>query len=130
MNLNFIKELKFNKDSLIPAIIQDYKTGEVLMLGYMNPESLKLTLKTNLVHFFSRSRKKIWKKGEKSGHIQIVKEILIDCDNDTLLIKVDQKVAACHLGYRSCFFRKLDKEKGEFITFLEKVFDEKAVYGS
>jgi phosphoribosyl-AMP cyclohydrolase len=102
--------LDFKKiGGLVPAIIQDHLTGEVLMLGFMNEESWNLTLKEGTVVFYSRSRNKLWKKGETSGHVQIVKEIRVDCDDDTLLIRVEQVGgAACHTGYRSCFFRKLD----------------------
>jgi phosphoribosyl-AMP cyclohydrolase len=104
---NFIKNLKFDKQGLIPAIIQDYKTNEVLMLAYMNKESLKKTLKTGRTHFWSRSRKKLWLKGETSGNFQIVHQIFFDCDNDTLLFKIHQKGVACHTGNRSCFYRRL-----------------------
>ncbi len=105
-------ELKkyFKKGDLIPAIIQDYKTNQVLMLAYMNEESLKLTLETKKTWFFSRSRNKLWNKGETSGHFQYVKEIYGDCDDDTLLIKVEQIGPACHTGSTSCFFNKIDKE--------------------
>lgn len=120
--------LDFNKTGgLVPAIIQDYRTGEVLMLGFMNEESWNLTLKEGTVVFYSRSRKKLWKKGETSGNIQRVKEIRIDCDDDTLLIKVEQVGgAACHTGYRSCFFRRLDGN--ELVTEGEPVFDPQDVY--
>ena len=102
-------ELKkyFKKGDLIPAIIQDYKTNQVLMLAYMNEESLKLTLETKKTWFFSRSRNKLWNKGETSGHFQYVKEIYGDCDDDTLLIKVEQIGPACHTGSTSCFFNKI-----------------------
>ncbi len=118
-----IKEfLKFDSSGLIPAIIQDIKNGEVLMAAYMNRESLKKTLETGYVHFFSRSRKKLWLKGETSGHFQLVKEIRLDCDGDALLIKVQQKAAACHTGYRSCFYRIYDKKKKKLIIKSKKVF--------
>lgn len=104
-----MKNLKFDKDGLIPAVIQDYKTGQVLMVAYMNRVSLKKTLQTKKTHFYSRSRKKLWLKGETSGNIQSVKEILIDCDKDCILVKVQQKGVACHTGYYSCFFRKITK---------------------
>lgn len=97
----------FKKNKLIPAIIQDYKTNQILMLAYMNEESLKLTLETKKTWFFSRSRNKLWNKGETSGHFQFVKEIYGDCDNDTLLIKVEQIGPACHTGNISCFFNKI-----------------------
>lgn len=99
--------LKFDEKGLIPAMIQDVNNNEVLMMAYMNRDSLRLTLETGLTHFWSRSRKRLWKKGETSGNIQTVKEILYDCDEDTLLIKVEQKGVACHTGNRSCFYRKL-----------------------
>ncbi|MDP4152922.1 MAG: phosphoribosyl-AMP cyclohydrolase [Bacillota bacterium] len=100
----------FKKGELIPVITQDWKTGEVLMLAYMNRESLELTLKTKKTWYFSRSRQKLWNKGETSGHFQYVKEIYGDCDNDTLLIKVEQIGPACHTGSRSCFFNKLEEK--------------------
>jgi len=94
---------------IIPVIIQESVTNDVLMLAYMNDEAFKLTQSTGFAHFWSRSKKRIWKKGESSGHIQIVKEIYLDCDSDTLLLKVDQiGEAACHEGYRSCFFRRIE----------------------
>lgn len=102
-----LKRLKFDKKGLIPAIIQDYKTGEVLMLAYMNAESLKKTLKLGKTCFWSRSRKEYWVKGSTSGCFQFVKCIAYDCDMDALLIKVRQVGAACHTGKRSCFYRKI-----------------------
>ncbi len=119
-------ELNFKKlNGLIPAVIQDYKTNNVLMVGFMNKEAYEKTLKTKQVYYFSRTRNKLWKKGETSGNTQEVKEILVDCDNDTLLIKVKQKGnAACHEGYQSCFFRDL---KGKIKD--KKIFDPKEVYG-
>ena len=97
----------FKKSDLIPAIVQEACSGEVLMLAYMNRESLELTLRDRTCWYFSRSRGKLWHKGETSGHFQHVKEILFDCDEDTLLVKVDQEGAACHTGSHSCFYRKL-----------------------
>lgn len=102
-----IKNLKFDAHGLIPAIIQDYKTSEVLMLAYMNAASLKRTLKLGKTCFWSRSRREYWIKGAASGHYQFVKSIAYDCDMDTLLIKVRQIDVACHTGNRSCFFRKI-----------------------
>ena len=106
-------KLDFSKlDGLIPVIAQDYKTNEVLMVAFMNEEAWKTTLKTGKACYFSRSRNKLWLKGESSGNTQIIKEILIDCDNDTLLLKVEQiGGAACHLGFNSCFFRKIENGK-------------------
>lgn len=97
----------FVKADLIPAIIQEESTGEVLMLGYMNKESLKLTLETGKTWFWSRSRQKLWNKGETSGHFQYVKHIAGDCDDDTLLIQVEQIGPACHTGHKSCFFQEI-----------------------
>ena len=102
-----IVRLKFNRDGLIPVIIQDYKTKDVLMLAYMNRESIKRTLKLKKTCFWSRSRKKFWVKGETSGNFQFVKQIYYDCDQDALLIKVKQIGVACHTGNKSCFYRKV-----------------------
>lgn len=103
-----IPNLKYDKKGLIPAIIQNIKTNEVLMLAYMDKTALKKTIKTGRTHFWSRSRKKYWMKGETSGNIQLVKKILYDCDKDTLLIKVKQVgTGACHTGKRSCFYRSI-----------------------
>ena len=101
------KDLKFDDKGLIPAVIQDYKNGEVLMLAYMNAESVRRTLKKKLTCFWSRSRKEYWIKGATSGHYQHVKSIAYDCDLDALLIKVRQVGVACHTGNRSCFYRKI-----------------------
>jgi len=111
------------KDGLLHVVVQDAHTNEVLMCAYMNEEAFKLTLETNIAHYWSRSRKKLWKKGESSGHIQKVREVFIDCDCDELLLKVEQIGGACHMGYRSCFYRRLD---GEIVG--EKVFEPSDVY--
>lgn len=100
-----VPAIKFDQKGLVPTIIQDYKTGEVLMLAYMNKGSFKKTLKTKKTHFWSRSRKKLWLKGGTSGHFQIVKQLFYDCDIDALLIKVRQIGNACHTGNKTCFFR-------------------------
>ena len=102
-----LKSLKFDSKGLIPAIIQDYKTNEVLMLGFMNKESIKRTLKLGKTCFWSRSRKEYWVKGATSGHFQFVKSVAYDCDLDALLIKVRQVGKACHTGNRSCFYRRV-----------------------
>ncbi|MCF7907511.1 MAG: phosphoribosyl-AMP cyclohydrolase [Candidatus Omnitrophica bacterium] len=102
-----IPSLKFDKNGLIPAIVQDKKSGDVLMVAYMNKESLKITLKEKRTCFYSRSRKVLWRKGETSGHIQKVKGVYYDCDKDALLIKVEQHGVACHTGSWSCFYRKI-----------------------
>jgi phosphoribosyl-AMP cyclohydrolase len=107
-------DLKFDVKGLIPAVIQEWKTGEVLMVAYMNTESLKRTVETGLTWYWSRSRQKFWQKGETSGHVQRVMDILYDCDQDTLLIKVEQTGPACHTGARTCFFRSFSEpQKGE-----------------
>lgn len=103
-------ELKFDEKGLIPAIIQDWQNKDVLMLAYMNQESLQMTMETGKTHFWSRSRQQFWLKGETSGHFQIVKSIAYDCDEDALLIQVEQIGKACHTGERSCFYRELEKE--------------------
>jgi len=103
-----MKGLKFDKKGLIPAIVQDYKTGEVLMVAYMNRASLRRTLKSGKACYWSRSRRKFWTKGETSGNFQFVKAVYYDCDKDALLIKVRQKGVACHTGNRSCFYRKMN----------------------
>jgi phosphoribosyl-AMP cyclohydrolase len=119
--------LKFQED-LIPAIIQEKQSGQVLMLGYMNAEALDLTLRTGTVTFFSRSRNKLWVKGEISGHRLAVRDVLVDCDQDALLIEADLAgPGCCHLGYRSCFFRRVTTGGEELIT--EREFDPAAVYG-
>jgi len=118
--------IKYDENGLVPVIIQDYRNNDVLMVAYMNRESLKTTLETGKTHFWSRSRKTYWMKGESSGHTQHVREIFIDCDADCVLMKVEQKVAACHTGFRSCFYRKWDGE--ELITVGAKVFNEEDVY--
>jgi len=124
----FISGLKFDGNGLIPAVIQDYKNGEVLMVAYMNDKAVRKTLETMKAHFYSRSRKKLWLKGESSGHIQKVKEIRFDCDADCLLVKVEQIGGACHTGYRSCFYRKLKDRKGNTAVSGKKMFDPDKVY--
>ncbi len=105
-----IPEMKYDDKGLIPVIIQDIHNNEVLMLAYMDKTALKKTVKTGKTHFWSRSRRKYWQKGETSGNIQLVKEILYDCDEDTLLVRVEQTGAgACHTGNRTCFYRKIEK---------------------
>lgn len=120
-------ELKYNDDGLIPAIIQDDQTGEVLMMAWMNEEAVRSTLTTGKTTFYSRSRKKMWIKGEESGHVQTVKSVAADCDRDTLLVRVDQVGGACHDGYRSCFYTQFDKDDNTEIVG-EKVFEPKEVY--
>ena len=113
---------------LVPAVIQDHRSGDVLMLGFMNAQSLAETRRSGEVVFFSRSRNKLWKKGESSGHVLKVREILLDCDADALLVRVDPVGSGvCHEGYRSCFFRRLD-ENGAATIIAEKTYDPSAVY--
>ena len=126
--MEILNQLKFDSDGLIPAIVQDVESGDVLMMGYMNSEALQRTLREKRVCFWSRSRNKFWIKGETSGHFQLVKDVYVDCDQDCLLIKVEQVGAACHEGYRSCFFRKVTPE-GELETVAERIVDPKEVYG-
>jgi phosphoribosyl-AMP cyclohydrolase len=124
ISLNFAK----TTDGLLPAIAQDYQTNEVLMLAYINKQAWEKTLETGKAHYWSRSRNKLWLKGETSGHVQIIHQILVDCDDDTVVYKVEQLGgAACHTGHRSCFFRELDGD--DFVTREKKVFDPKVVYG-
>jgi len=108
LNMSFYDQLKFDANGLIPAIIQEQKTGRVLMMAWMNRASLEITIATGKTHFWSRSRQKFWMKGESSGHTQTVKDLAFDCDGDTLLIQVEQIGAACHEGYKSCFFRSVE----------------------
>jgi len=117
-------------DGLLPAIAQDAKSGQVLMLAYMNREAWDQTLATGEAVYFSRSRGRLWKKGEQSGHLQHVRELYVDCDADTILLKVEQVGgAACHEGYESCFFRKWDSQVGVFSIVGKKIFDPDTVYG-
>lgn len=116
-------------DGVVPVIVQDHATGEVLMLAYMNQEAWEKTLSTGKVHYYSRSRNRLWLKGETSGHTQDIKEVYVDCDTDTLLVKVQQHGgAACHEGYRSCFFRQ-HTAPGKWRVIGERVFDPDTVYG-
>jgi phosphoribosyl-ATP pyrophosphohydrolase/phosphoribosyl-AMP cyclohydrolase len=124
--MNF-DELRFGKDGMIPAIIQDADSNEVLMMAYMNREALEKSLKTGRTHFWSRSRRKLWMKGETSGHFQTIVESYFDCDKDALLFKVEQTEAACHTGHYSCFFNKIDKNY-EIVEKGEKAFDPVEVY--
>jgi phosphoribosyl-AMP cyclohydrolase len=123
-----LDNVKFDANGLIPAIIQDHATGEVLMMAWMNRVSLAKTVATRQTHFFSRSRNKLWLKGESSGHVQNVKSISTDCDQDVLLIKVEQIGAACHDGYYSCFYREHQPTQAEWKVVGKKIFDPEAVY--
>ena len=124
-----LDDLKYDADGLIPAIIQDADTHEVLMMAYMNRNSLAESVKTGKTHFWSRSRQKYWMKGETSGHTQEIQEISTDCDADTLLITVKQSGGACHEGYKSCFYRRYESD-GKWKIVARRVFDPQDVYGT
>jgi len=120
---------KFDANGLIPAIAQDAQTGEILMVAYMNEESLGLTLETGNAVYFSRSRQKLWKKGEQSGHMQKIHQVLVDCDQDCLILKVTVDSGQCHTGYQSCFYRAVTQNNPRTLEFLaEKVYDPEKVY--
>lgn len=123
--INAVDRVDWEKSELLPVIVQEVSTNEVLMMAYMNREALELSLSTKIAHYFSRSKQRIWKKGESSGHTQSIHSFSLDCDNDTLLIKVTQKGVACHTGRKSCFFTEL--ESGE--TNSEVEVDTTATYG-
>jgi phosphoribosyl-AMP cyclohydrolase len=127
-SLTLFDTLRWNADGLVPAIVQDAETAEMLMMAWMDESSLRETLASGQTHFYSRSRKSHWHKGGTSGHVQYVEEIRIDCDADVLLIKVRQVGGACHEGYRSCFFRKVEAGQ-ELIVDQQRVFDPEAIYG-
>jgi len=123
-----INQLDFSKieGKLVPVIAQDYQSKEVLMLAFASRQAIKKTLETGYAHYFSRSRGKIWKKGETSGHFQEIKELITDCDNDSILIKIHQIGAACHKGYYSCFYKEL--KDGELSIVKTKIFNPKEIY--
>ena len=122
---DILNRVDWEKSELLPVIVQDYENNEVLMMAYMNKEALELSLKTKLAHYFSRSKQRIWKKGESSNHTQEIQSFFIDCDNDTLLIKVKQNGVACHTGRRSCFFTEL--QSGNSVADVE--VDSHKLYG-
>jgi len=120
---------KFDDNGLITAIAQDAKTGQILMVAYMNRQALDLTIQTGYATYFSRARQKLWKKGQESGHLQKVEQILVDCDQDCLLLKVTVDAGQCHVGYQSCFYRALGKGTDKKLVFkAEKVYDPKETY--
>ena len=127
MQENLFEIIKFNQQGLIPAIVQDIKTNQILMMAWMNEESLLITIDTNFAHYFSRSRKKLWKKGETSNQTQEVKEILVDCEGDCLILKVEQSGVACHTGAKSCFFSSVVDKKYLKVN-QEKLFTTKDLY--
>jgi phosphoribosyl-AMP cyclohydrolase len=120
--------LRFDKgNGMLPAIVQDHQTNEVLMVAYINEEAWQQTLATGKAHYWSRSRNKLWLKGESSGHVQLIKEVLVDCDEDTVIYRVEQLGgAACHTGHRSCFYRRVEENGWKIIS--ERVFDPEEVY--
>lgn len=122
------KQLDFSKieGGLIPIITQDFKTKEVLMVAFANKEAVELSLETGVMHYYSRSRQELWKKGETSGHIQEIKKVIVDCDNDTILMRVKQTGGACHKGYYSCFYRNF--KNGKFIEIGTRIFNPEEVY--
>ena len=124
--MNLVDQLKFDDNGLLTAIVQDCQTDEVLMVAFMNEEAVQKTLETGKMHYWSRSRQKLWLKGESSGHLQEVKSAAIDCDADAILFKVEQVGGACHEGYRSCFFREIQDDGLKVVG--EKVFDKEKVY--
>lgn len=126
-DLPFLDDLKWTADGLIPAIVQDVETGAVLMMAWMDREAVRRTLATGQTHFYSRSRQASWHKGATSGHVQHVEGIYVDCDADVLLIRARQVGGACHEGYRSCFFRRIDGE-GRLEVIAEPVFAPEEVY--
>ncbi len=123
-----LEGLKFDDNGLIPAIIQDHATGQILMFAFMNKLSVDKTIETGMCHYWSRSRNKLWLKGETSGHTQKVKTIRTDCDKDVLLFTVEQHGAACHDGYESCFYREFDTAGEDWKIVGKKVFDPDTVY--
>ena len=123
---NWVDEIKFDDQGLVPAVIQDARTKEVLMVAYMNREAVEETLKARKTHFYSRSRRKMWLKGESSGHFQKVKRIALDCDGDCLVVGVEQLGGACHTGYRTCFYRTL--KRGRWGVVGRRLFDPDQVY--
>jgi phosphoribosyl-ATP pyrophosphohydrolase/phosphoribosyl-AMP cyclohydrolase len=123
-----LDRLKFDSNGLIPVIVQDHQNGQVLMMAFANRTALVKTLETGKVHTYSRSRGRLALKGESSGHFQLVKTVLTDCDLDVVLFKVEQIVAACHEGYRSCFFREYDPAQDDWKINAQKAFDPEAVY--
>jgi phosphoribosyl-AMP cyclohydrolase len=120
---------KFDDNGLISAIAQDSQTGQILMVAYMNRQSLEMTIQTGYATYFSRSRQKLWKKGEQSGHVQKVEQILVDCDQDCLILKVAVDAGQCHVGYRSCFYRELKKNTDKKLKFIaDKVYNPQKTY--
>jgi phosphoribosyl-AMP cyclohydrolase len=129
LNLPFLANIKWTGDGLVPAIIQDSASGDVLMMAWMDEQAIRRTLATGQTHFYSRSRRSAWHKGGTSGHVQHLESVAIDCDGDVLLVKVRQVGGACHEGYHSCFFRRVDSQ-GALRVIAERVFDPNQVYAA
>jgi phosphoribosyl-AMP cyclohydrolase len=120
---------RFDDKGLMPAVAQDAQTGQILMVAYMNRQALDLTIQTGYATYFSRSRQQLWKKGQESGHVQKVEQILVDCDQDCLVLKVHIDAGQCHVGYQSCFYRALKKGSSKNLELIaEKVYDPKQAY--
>ncbi|OHB76479.1 MAG: phosphoribosyl-AMP cyclohydrolase [Planctomycetes bacterium RBG_16_55_9] len=125
--LDFIP--RFDKDGLMPAIAQDARTGQILMVAYMNRQALEATIQSGYATYFSRTRRQLWKKGEQSGHLQRVEQILVDCDQDCLVLRVSVDAGQCHVGFHSCFYRAMKKNADKKLEFLaEKVYDPQETY--
>ncbi len=121
---------KFDENGLITAIAQDSQSGQILMVAYMNQQALEITIQTGYGTYFSRSRQKLWKKGEESGHVQKVEQILVDCDQDCLILKVTVDAGQCHVGYRSCFYRAVKNHTDKKLEFISDItYDPKKIYG-
>ena len=127
--MSFLEKLKFNADGLIPAIIQEQSTGRVLMMAWMNEEAIRRSVELGKTVFWSRSRQKYWVKGESSGNVQLIKDVAFDCDGDTLLFQVEQTGAACHEGYKSCFFRSAKDHGNTFEITEPRLIDPETMYG-
>jgi phosphoribosyl-AMP cyclohydrolase len=126
-DLEFVPQ--FDENGLIPAIAQDVRSGQILMVAYMNREALDATIRSGYATYFSRSRKELWKKGQESGHIQKVEQILVDCDQDCLVLRVSVDAGQCHVGYQSCFYRALSKNADKKLEFIaQKVYDPQKTY--
>ena len=126
--MEILDQLKFDEKGLITAVVQDIDTNQILMVAYMNRDAVKKTIISNLACFWSRSRQEFWVKGQTSGHTQTVKSVSVDCDGDALLVKVEQKGGACHMGYKSCFFREISMIGEEAKIVSQKVFEPNQVY--
>lgn len=127
--MSYLDKIKWNDDGLVPAVVQDARDGRVLMLAWMNQASLEKTLETRRTWFWSRSRKKFWMKGESSGHVQVVRDVAIDCDGDTLLLQVEPVGPACHEGFRSCFFRAHEPGSGQWTETEPRLLSPEEMYG-